>query len=175
MQRRYAPGVNRGDPGILSFLGKAASSLVGGAIGLATGQGVGGFVTPFVSQPKTQGIPMAMPGGLPLAPQLASGPPAIQKTPGVVGTLQRLVPGGATGYEAVACPKGYHANRASYFLKDGTFIAAGSKCVKNRSRNPLNPRALRRAVGRVDAGKVWQGKLHEIETAKYSKAGNKKT
>jgi len=26
----------------------------------------------------------------------------------------------------------------------------------------------------VDAGKVWQGKLREIETGRYTKAGSKK-
>jgi hypothetical protein len=72
-------------------------------------------------------------------------------------------------------PKGFHLNKADYFLRDGTFVPKGSKWVRNRSRNPLNPRALQRAVARVDAGKTWQGKLHEIETGKYTKAGNRKT
>jgi len=48
-----------------------------------------------------------------------------------------------------ACPSGYHLNTSSYFLKSGEFVPARSKCVKNRRRNPLNPRALSRATGRL--------------------------
>lgn len=42
-----------------------------------------------------------------------------------------------------------HANKSSYFLKDGTRVEAGTRCVANRRRNPLNPRALSRAMSRV--------------------------
>jgi len=72
-------------------------------------------------------------------------------------------------------PSGYHLNKADYFLRDGTFVPKGTRYVKNRRRDPLNPRALRNAIARVDAGKTWQGKLREIETGKYTKAGAKKS
>jgi len=72
-------------------------------------------------------------------------------------------------------PAGWHWNKTDYFLRDGTFVPAGSKLVKNRRRNPLNPRALRRAVGRIDAGKVWQSKMRGIETEKFTKAGSRKS
>lgn len=69
---------------------------------------------------------------------------------------------------------GYHLNKSDYFLRDGTFVPKGTRWVKNRRRNPLNPRALSRAIARVDSGKTWQSKLREIETAKHTKAGSKK-
>jgi len=42
-----------------------------------------------------------------------------------------------------------HANKSGYHLKDGTYVAPGTRCVANRRRNPLNPRALSRAMSRV--------------------------
>jgi hypothetical protein len=60
-------------------------------------------------------------------------------------------PGAATG--AMVCGDGRvrhtHANKSGYFLKGGTYVAPGTRCVANRRRNPLNPRALSRAMSRV--------------------------
>jgi hypothetical protein len=50
-------------------------------------------------------------------------------------------------------PSGFHLNKTSYFLKDGTFVPAGSRMVKNRRRNPLNPRAASNAVRRLESTK----------------------
>jgi hypothetical protein len=44
---------------------------------------------------------------------------------------------------------GVRLNRTGYFLKSGQYIAPGTKCVRSRRRNPLNPRALSKAMGRV--------------------------
>lgn len=41
-----------------------------------------------------------------------------------------------------------HLNRSGYYTKGG-YVAPGTKCVTNRRRNPLNPRALSRAMSRV--------------------------
>jgi len=49
----------------------------------------------------------------------------------------------------ILCPPGCHPNKAGYHLKSGAFVAEGSRCVTNRRRNPLNPRALDRAAGRL--------------------------
>lgn len=112
-------------------------------------------------------------GGVPIVP-----------TPGVSGAIQRLLPGGATGYQtangAAAPPLpnisvgGYHPNKTGYFLKDGTYVAPGTRMVKNRRMNPLNPKALRKAITRVNGAKRWQATLREIETKQYTKAGKKK-
>jgi len=109
----------------------------------------------------------------------------VVETPGWKGAAQRFVPGGATGLHvespaqmngiAGGPPKGYHLNKSSYFLLNGTYVAKGSKYVKNRHRNPLNPRALKGAVARIDAGKIWQSKLSEISTGKFTAAGNRRS
>jgi hypothetical protein len=74
----------------------------------------------------------------------------------------------------LACPGGMHPNKSDYFLKDGTFVPAGTKCVKNRRRNPMNPRALDRAIGRMNGAKRLQSKLREFSTDKFTAAGKEK-
>lgn len=91
-------------------------------------------------------------------------------------SLRATLPGGKTGFEGLklACPSGFHPNKSSYFLMDGSLVEKGSRCVKNRRRNPMNPRALDRAISRVDSGKSLQGKLATITTAKWTAAGQRK-
>lgn len=71
-------------------------------------------------------------------------------------------------------PPGYHWNKSGYFLRSGEFVPPESRLVRNRRRNPLNPRALRKAVGRVNAAKSWQSMLSSISTGKYTAAGKKR-
>lgn len=150
--------------GIVGAIKGAAGSLFSGGnplIGAVRG-GVSGFRGP--SRPSVPTLPIQLPS----RPGIGRlGPPARMNGGG--GTITS--PAGTT----IKCPSGTHPNKSDYFLKDGSFVPKGSRCVKNRRRNPLNPDALRRAVGRIDAGKVWQAKLREIETAKYTKAGNEKS
>lgn len=66
--------------------------------------------------------------------------------------------GSAIQATAVCNLKGYHFNKRGYFTKAG-YVPAHSKCVKNRRRNALNPRALHHSVSRLlgfqhAAGKV---------------------
>ena len=107
----------------------------------------------------------------PIGPTFA-GPGA----PGIKRQAQAFFPGGATGFEGLklACQAGHHPNKSSYFLLDGGFVEKGTRCVKNRRRNPMNPRALDRAISRVDSGKSLQGKLASITTAKWTAAGQRK-
>lgn len=57
------------------------------------------------------------------------------------------------------CPPGYHLNKGDYYVDDpnggpGAFkVHKGSRCVKNRHRNPLNPKALSSALRRVVTAK----------------------
>jgi len=108
---------NYGAGGLFSFIGKAAKA-VGGVIGGPIGAGlnlVGGALapTPAAATPIPQlPIPMSFaniqqPGQVPV--------------PGVKGTVQRLLPGGATGY------------------------------FSRRHMNPGNAKAARRAIRRIDA------------------------
>lgn len=99
---------------------------------------------------------------------------------GIRTDLARAFPGGSTGIRAApesmngGKPSGYHANKSSYWLMDGTFIEKGTRWVKNRRRNPANARALSRAIGRIDLGKKLQGTLAGISTGKYTAAGKRK-
>jgi len=49
-------------------------------------------------------------------------------------------------------PRGFHINKSSYFLRDGTFIPRGSKFVRNRRLNNANGRAQGKAIVRLEKG-----------------------
>jgi len=89
--------------------------------------------------------------GLPFDPLGPQGPVPFPPKP----TDPKIFPNGGgckvtgTAQAKILCPPGCHANKADYFLKSGSFVAAGTRCVTNRRRNPLNPRALDRAAGRL--------------------------
>jgi len=59
--------------------------------------------------------------------------------------LQSILGESSQGQGAVCCPPGYHPNKG--VTKMGHPI--GSTCVRNRSMNVANPRALRRSLRRV--------------------------
>lgn len=144
--------VRSGDPGLFGFLGGIAKRAVGlipgvGPIASAALSTFGGGRPQQVAPPRLN---------LPLIGQRGAG-----FSVGEVSTNG-------------AAPKGTHLNKSDYFLRDGTFVAKGTRLVRNRRRDPMNARALRRAISRVDAGKVWQGKLSEITTAKFTSGGKRK-
>ena len=155
------------DGGLLGFLGGVGKTLLRGAGGFLAGGPVGaaaGIASGFFGGQDRQPAPRGVPMGLPALPR-----------PGIGGAIQRALPGGQSGFVSQGKPPGgYHLNKSSYWLKDGTYVPKGTRWVKNRRRDPLNPKALRRAISRVDAGKVWQAKLRDIETGKYTKAGKRK-
>lgn len=184
--KRGGRAVAQGDPGLFGGIrgavtGFGKSFISGGNpfAGAARGAVTGFRGAPTVSAAGPS-ISMALPPGRPPGP---GGVPIVSQ-PGVKAFFEQLIPGGRTGLRVGPSslgtdlvpfvPKGFHPNKSDYFLRDGTFVAKGSKFVKNRRRNPLNPRALRRAISRIDAGKIWQGKLHEISTGKFTAAGNRK-
>lgn len=187
----YRRGVNAGDPGIFGAIGGALKTVGGAALGIAAGVGLPGagaaqgLIKTISAAKQGSSVGMAIPnftgGPAPAAPSKQSGGGSDFVARGVFGDRATFSRGGRvfTETRAVAgCPKGYHPNKSAYYRKvEGktVFIPKGHVCVKNRSRNPLNARALRKAVGRIDAAKTWQSKLHEIETGKYTKAGNRKS
>lgn len=59
------------------------------------------------------------------------------------------LPGAAAGSDG--CPKGYHLNKTGYFTKSEGYVEPRTKCVRNRTRNVANGRALRRAIGRASS------------------------
>lgn len=62
--------------------------------------------------------------------------------------------------------RGTHLNKSTYRTLDGTLVPKGTRCVKNRRRNPLNPRALTRAISRVAAAKTFARVLDRVEIKK---------
>jgi len=148
-----------GDPGIFGdigrFIGGAVKSvpLVGGLAGGAI-TGLANALDPV----KRQQAPL-------LNPMFQQAP--VVPKPGVMGAVERFLPGGETGYQpAGPAPSGYHWNKADYFLRDGTFVAKGTKLVKNRRRNPANSKATNRAISRVASAKKHAQTLSRITIRK---------
>jgi hypothetical protein len=164
---------NMGDPGLFGFLGNAIKGTIGGfltggpagAILGAAGSVAGAIARPSVKQAKAATM----------FPQISQTRPTLPGTGGFSGvnvggpsgvTIGTVKPGGATtlaparptpllpsGSTAQYAPKqcgiaGYHYNKTTYHTATGT-VPRGTKCVRNRKRNPLNPRALSRAMSRV--------------------------
>ena len=184
----------QGDPGLLGFLGKAArglgslaaktlipapfrlgASAVLGGIRSTVSPG-GGFQVPgrvqsFVPQAGAQRIQQRIG---PARPGVGT---AVTRVPGFKGALQRLLPGGATGFETVAAggagmlpPRGFHLNKTGYFLTSaaefGTFVEPFSRFVRNRRRNPGNMRAADRAISRIESAKRMAKRLSRITVRK---------
>jgi len=113
--------------------------------------GTQAIVNRLLGNPAAPPLPKVGPG---MPPQL----PDSTKTSGV-----SLFPGGPmvgtqTQYYSPQNPppagtRGYHLNKTGYYTKGGTYVAPGSKWVKNRRRNPLNPRALSRSISRISSAK----------------------
>jgi len=61
---------------------------------------------------------------------------------------------------------GYHWNKSGYFLKSGQYVDAGTKMVKNRRRNPANPRATSNAITRIKGAKRYAASLSSISIRK---------
>lgn len=149
----------QGDFGsILSGIGKAVSFIPGiGTIAGAGLQAIGGAIT---KKPKAPSIaPAAGPGissggalvaagGLPAMPQLggltlAGGTPTLSK------------PGTAMVKAGSCAPSGYHWNKSGYWKNESGLLPGaswqepGTVLVRNRKRNPFNPRAASRAMSRL--------------------------
>jgi len=74
----------------------------------------------------------------------------------------KMLAGKATGWP------GYHWNKSSYFLMSGEYVPAGTRAVRNRRRNPCNPRAVSRALGRVKAAKRFAKSISHVSIRKRS-------
>lgn len=152
---RVLPGTGRGTPRVVSARQAGVSPMLGrtaalGGAGLVAGTLGGAF----------GGNGRCGPGQVRVGNRCVS--------PGDVfpGGAPFISPAGPAAGTQIACPSGFHPNKQSYRLKDGTFVPKGSKCVKNRRRNPLNPRALDRAISRVSSAKRASKKLSRITVRK---------
>lgn len=172
-RRGYGMGPHRGDPfigGLIKGVGKLGGGIlktVGGVVGGPIGgvlSGVGGIIAPTRAPVlRSQALPpiesvsgsVGFPGGFGFGGSASFGP-----SRGSAAAAPMMVGGGMT------CPSGYHPNKSDYFLKDGSFVAKGTRCVRNRSRNPANPRALRRSISRIDGfGRLVQRSRKVVKAA----------
>ncbi len=128
--------------GQLALQGKVQKGLVraasvGGAAVVASGMSVPIPFSPFKVTPQA-----FLPGGQPLISRRIRPPIELDISSGV-------------GMQAGCCPTGYH------MAKDGS-----GRCVRNRSMNVANPRALRRSLRRVAGfGKLAQRSKRDIRRA----------
>jgi len=140
---KYGRNGSHGDPGIFGVLGKVGQAVVKVASRIPGPIGVAGAAVSKLAGARP-----------PVGPGMTALP--VLPTPGFGGMRQRLLPGGSTGFQVqvpgeIGSPAGYHVNRTGYWLKDGTRVEAGTRWVRNRHRNPLNPRAASRAIGRIES------------------------
>lgn len=137
----------RGDP----FVHKKLLKLGGKALGIIGKVAPGPIGT--VARALTGGGGRITAAPLPQVPTQIAGGGAVAFPGGAVGfggTMTRGLPamaGAPSG--ADGCPKGFHLNRTGYYTRAG-FVPPRSKCVRNRSMNPANGRALRRALRREE-------------------------
>jgi len=103
--------------------------------------------------------------------------------PGALAAIQRFLPGGQTGMmdpsqfevtTAMLAGKptgwpGYHWNKSGYFLMSGEYVPAGTRAVRNRRRNPCNPRAVSRALSRVKSAKRFAKSISHVSIRKRSR------
>lgn len=168
----------RGDPGLFGTLGKVARGAIGVAGSIIPGPVGAGLTAIHKRTGRTQALPERIQTAeqqkrwfeqnVSFVPGPALPGPGTRPTPGIAGFGQRLIPGGATGYEATGTciPKGYKLNETGYHLQDGTYVPPQSKIVKIRKRNPLNPRAASRAISRLESAKKASERLRRITVRK---------
>lgn len=170
-----------GDPGLfgdifggikkgLGFVTGAVGSLLPGPIG-GIAKGISGILTgrPKVTAPAPGVGYAAMPG-----PMFDRPPPLSMASfgRGGVPTGQAAENGRrfpATLSEGPPGP-GYHQNKSGYYRRSPAgqvvYVPPRSVWVRNRRRNPLNPRALDRALGRVSSAKNASKRLSSVTIRK---------
>lgn len=147
----YGHGHYRGDPGLASMFSKI-TGMVGNIL-----PGPVGAVAKFASQATASRPRTTLPSPT-AVPRPSSTFAGVQvRTPissiSVGRTQTQSTSYGVSGLPMGAgsdgCPKGYKLNKTGYFLRDGSYIAPQSKCVRIRTRNMANGKALTRAIKRA--------------------------
>lgn len=164
-----------GDPGLFGVLGSV----------IKTVGGVAGGLLPGPAGTVVRGITSALPGKNLLAPRapgpgtsgglmLPSGSIPTISMPGTGATP--LIPMGNMptttavdmGGGAKGCNAGYRLNKSGYWsnknklLPGASWTAPGTACVKRRRMNPLNPRAISRAIRRIESAKRATSRLSKV-------------
>jgi hypothetical protein len=141
----------RGDPGIFGDIWGGIKGAVGGFVSGGPLGAIGGALRGSGIIKPSAPRQLQAPGQLPpiMAPtsttSIGPGGSVFKRTEYGVQTQGMPAMGAAC---EDGCPKGYHLNKSSYFTREG-FVAAGTKCVKNRRMNVVNPKALRRGIRRA--------------------------
>jgi hypothetical protein len=107
------------------------------------------FPTPVQGTPGFSGVSIGGPGGVRVGTSTPA--PVLIKSAAPGGAPYQGAPYSPALTQSIANCKtlaGYHLNRHAYYDAKG-YHGVGTVCVKNRRRNPLNPRALSRAMSRV--------------------------
>jgi len=140
----------------------------------------GAFRIPKGGLPAGCGPGMAVSGNfcIPKAPALGINPPfagargiGIDTPFGRYSLGEQMNGAGAMDLGAMQagkpCPvSGYHWNKSGYFLQSGEYVPPGTKMVKNRRRNPANPRATSNAITRIKGAKRYAASLSSISIRK---------
>lgn len=204
MSLAIAAAKPQGDPGLFGFLGKAVGTLTGVATSFIPGPagaiarglqrkvfGGGGqpamrpSVMP-VPQPRQIGSVMngAYRPDVPRGRGLGGFAQAQQPVPAQIQMPTNGV--GVDATPAIGCPKGYKPNKSGYYRRikspgnpEGSvfYIHPESRCVKIRRRNPANPRAADRALGRIKSAKRFASKMGAVtirDTCRHAHAHRKK-
>jgi hypothetical protein len=159
----YQGDYYQGDPGwkdVFKKFGKFAGKAVGLGLGMFTGGAglVAGGATALASRSVGRRVLAAGATGAGLA--AASGLQIPLPGPNVMRPFS-ILPGGVPFIgppdlrqqqgmsQAGCCPSGFHFNKQTSTAQSTFGAPAGSICVRNRSMNVANPRALRRGLRRV--------------------------
>lgn len=172
-------------PNVFGFLGDALSTVWG-----AADRALGGYLPGGVTPQQMQGLQNAPPISLPMSFPSSGGPPVLQSrplttgpgfmgpprpqtapAPGKVPTTRMVRPIHWTSGPPPADGRRYVPNKAPYFRRDpmsGAVVKVepGQVWVRPRRRNSLNPRALSRAISRVDGF----GRAHSSAKKRIRKA-----
>jgi len=168
--------------GILSGLGSIVKGAVKTGFGFITG-GPGGAAKALVGHAKSELAPTPL-VGTSLALNTTSAEELVRQhqvnvhkqqaaiaagggvgvMPPMSGSAGLIGPGGGL------IPRGYHLNKSPRYPTAG--YPAGSKLVRNRSMNMLNPRALRRAIRRTQAfARIAMKAIHIVHPKKKGSFG----
>ena len=167
--RSIPRGYPSGDPGIFGDIWGGIKGAIGGAV-----KGFIGTPTPTSPAATSPFLPPMVSPTLPFqgVPMNGGGLPQIDK-PGVRGAIERYLPGGETGmmddprYRAgKPSQSGWHWNKSGYFLKSGEYVEAGTKQVRNRKMNPLNPSAVKSSIRRLGRAKTAAKDINRITIRK---------
>lgn len=132
-------------------------SLAGGLVRIGAGALTGGIGGALGAAFGGAGRAPSAPGGPPGFSGSGFNMPFVVKGPGGVP-----LPGFGGGTQT-SCPKGYHLNkRPLAACKKHGAVGARSICVRNRSMNPMNYRALTRGLRRIKRAQKVVRKLHKF-------------